>query len=800
MIESGKLKKNILRIFTVVLCVVLLICAFPLSVFAANKITPLQKSEFYGRSALSKMPRGSVYVKAYDRMVDAIKNREAELDVRDFKLNKNEMASVRDAVRGDPHEDYWWYDGVYYYSSSTEIGSRYVFEYYDEVKQNFASFKKNYETCFSEFIDTINITPYMSQSQIVREVHDKLALQISYTNNEEYHVDTEYGAFVDKKAECDGYASAFRNALAMYGIQSFMVTGKIKNSGGHAWNIIRIDGKYYQCDLTWNDDTDGNDERGIFYYKYNLTSEEMLSDRYYYDTYIFDMPNCTATSANFYVENPKLCLSTTDPLSSFAALEDDGFIRVYVTDKANFSSWYKKNIVSLATLLGYSTQVEIDYDYIGRGSEYHIYIRGVRIDAADFGDKNGDGVISYNEFYGRCALAKMPNGKNLVEAYDRIYDSVENLEPEADLSDLGLDGKEHSAVFFAYMGDPTGHFWVDERKCTRTVSQLRVVTHKNVFFSEYTFDLEGAKKTYNDAVDAFKAGLDISDTASDYEISLAVHDALAKHVAKYNSDLTFSAYYAMIYGKARCEGYSYAYADVLADYGVLAFAVFGIKDGYRHTWNLLKVDGEFCYTDICCDDRSPKGEATEEENVYYNFFNVSQSQIETEHVFGYEYYEYPLPAVTTDTNSFFAKNPERTLDITDSLSTFASFEKEGVIKFVYDNSQYDTGRLTLWFDEYKTVLAGECGYVVTDSLSVTLESYGNEHHIIIKGMRFEDCILGDLDISGKVNSADSYYLKKVIAGAIAENEYILTVGDMDGNDKLSSVDSFMFKRMIAGAQ
>ena len=186
--------------------------------------------------------------------------------------------------------------------------------------------------------------------------------------------------------------------------------------------------------------------------------------------------------------------------------------------------------------------------------------------------------------------------------------------------------------------------------------------------------------------------------------------------------------------------------------------------------------------------------------MYYNFFNVSQSQIETEHVFGYEYYEYPLPAVTTDTNSFFAKNPERTLDITDSLSTFASFEKEGVIKFVYDNSQYDTGRLTLWFDEYKTALAGECGYVVTDSLSVTLESYGNEHHIIIKGMRFEDCILGDLDISGKVNSADSYYLKKVIAGAIAENEYILTVGDMDGNDKLSSVDSFMFKRMIAGAQ
>ena len=72
-------------------------------------------------------------------------------------------------------------------------------------------------------------------------------------------------------AECDGYTYAFANALALYGIQSFAVFGTVIGAGGHAWNLVRIDGKYYHTDLTWNDDTEYTD-KDIFYYNRNNSS------------------------------------------------------------------------------------------------------------------------------------------------------------------------------------------------------------------------------------------------------------------------------------------------------------------------------------------------------------------------------------------------------------------------------------------------------------------------------------------------------------------------------------------------
>ena len=56
-----------------------------------------------------------------------------------------------------------------------------------------------------------------------------------------------YGALVDGTCVCQGYANAFYRLCLYVGIDARIVT-----SIDHAWNIVGIDGKYYELDSTWD--------------------------------------------------------------------------------------------------------------------------------------------------------------------------------------------------------------------------------------------------------------------------------------------------------------------------------------------------------------------------------------------------------------------------------------------------------------------------------------------------------------------------------------------------------------------
>lgn len=68
---------------------------------------------------------------------------------------------------------------------------------------------------------------------------------------------------------CAGYSDILKNALDLVGIESVIDSGNVHHnltqntySGGHAWNKVNIDGKWYYADLTWDA---GKDD-----YKYSL--------------------------------------------------------------------------------------------------------------------------------------------------------------------------------------------------------------------------------------------------------------------------------------------------------------------------------------------------------------------------------------------------------------------------------------------------------------------------------------------------------------------------------------------------
>ncbi len=62
---------------------------------------------------------------------------------------------------------------------------------------------------------------------------------------------TAYSALINGKAVCQGYAVLFYRMCIDAGIPTRIISG-IGNGGAHAWNIVEINGYYYNVDVTWD--------------------------------------------------------------------------------------------------------------------------------------------------------------------------------------------------------------------------------------------------------------------------------------------------------------------------------------------------------------------------------------------------------------------------------------------------------------------------------------------------------------------------------------------------------------------
>lgn len=102
-----------------------------------------------------------------------------------------------------------------------------------------------------------------------------------------------YSALTTGKTVCGGYATLYSVMLAEAGIESKIVTGRnIHNPSplGHAWNLVKIEGKWYHADATWGD----NEGREMYYY--NKSDGDFDRKGYYWDKTQF--PKATSSMMN----------------------------------------------------------------------------------------------------------------------------------------------------------------------------------------------------------------------------------------------------------------------------------------------------------------------------------------------------------------------------------------------------------------------------------------------------------------------------------------------------------------------
>ena len=103
-------------------------------------------------------------------------------------------------------------------------------------------------------------------------VHDMLIASCAY--GESGHDSDIYGALVERRAVCSGYARAAKYLLDALGIRSYLVSGDAVSGGireSHMWNTVYIAGKPYYLDVTWDDADAGSGAAGYTYC--NVTQE-----------------------------------------------------------------------------------------------------------------------------------------------------------------------------------------------------------------------------------------------------------------------------------------------------------------------------------------------------------------------------------------------------------------------------------------------------------------------------------------------------------------------------------------------
>lgn len=99
-----------------------------------------------------------------------------------------------------------------------------------------------------------------SSVEQVREVHDLMLANIEYyypqDETKRTHIFDSYGALVEGKAVCEGYARGFKLLMDRLGIPCVSVLGSAHSGSAvesHMWNYVLIDGTWYGVDVTWDD-------------------------------------------------------------------------------------------------------------------------------------------------------------------------------------------------------------------------------------------------------------------------------------------------------------------------------------------------------------------------------------------------------------------------------------------------------------------------------------------------------------------------------------------------------------------
>lgn len=144
---------------------------------------------------------------------------------------------------------------VYYYNESGYYQVTFSFRYLDLTDVQKQAMSDEVDSIVAQARaqtggDTVGMLRYFQQALCERAEYDFAAARSDsdhYPNS--YHA---YGALMEGKSVCQGYAYAFKLLCDRAQIPCWIVTGTYGDEP-HAWNYVWVNNNYYLVDVTWDD-------------------------------------------------------------------------------------------------------------------------------------------------------------------------------------------------------------------------------------------------------------------------------------------------------------------------------------------------------------------------------------------------------------------------------------------------------------------------------------------------------------------------------------------------------------------
>lgn len=195
-----------------------------------------------------------------------------------------------------------------------------------------------------------NIAPDMSDYEKVKAIHDYIIITTDFDkkNMEQNSIPdscyTASGALINHVAVCQGYAEAFQLLMNAVDVECKTITG-VADGENHAWNVVKIDGKWYQIDVTWDDPiineavVSGTDN--LIYNYFLLPDSEMQKDH-------TPSGNTVVCDSDKYLygqkkyDTPYVILENIEGMSNY-------YLNLYLQGHTSVTFYFKDNIAEIGS-------------------------------------------------------------------------------------------------------------------------------------------------------------------------------------------------------------------------------------------------------------------------------------------------------------------------------------------------------------------------------------------------------------------------------------------------------------------
>ena len=207
-------------------------------------------------------------------IVEGIKAWQTSIDVSELGLTRDDIdnGAVRSIINS--HPEFISLSGGYRYWTSGSTITQIEFTYLTNAKEE----QQELDAALQEVKSKIDISG-MTDEEIVLAYHEYLTSTVAYAYEDYFngtiaanHGYDMYGALVKHSCVCQGYAETMFYLLREAGLSCAVASSENIN---HAWNIVKIHGKWYHIDATWDDPV--WDMPGRSYHDYFLVSFDTMN-------------------------------------------------------------------------------------------------------------------------------------------------------------------------------------------------------------------------------------------------------------------------------------------------------------------------------------------------------------------------------------------------------------------------------------------------------------------------------------------------------------------------------------------